>query len=400
VNHAVVTEHLADYLEGDLALDLRALVDAHLDGCPACALEVREMQQTIRLLRALPEPEPPPMIAANVMRRIRAGETRPSVFERIQRVLGGVLEPSFVLPASALAVAALVIFAIQGGGRLTGALYSQDYSQDDSPGEWTAQGSGEPLAASGPVRATPTAAGQIDRNFGASVARDLAAAPVPSPGFAPVETGREGDGAAPLAAARREGLRADSTFAVRAPMAVAPWDSRSARRGFSGPSDASASFFGDPVLAQGFAAEIAGPGATSASNRVSGATGTAVPTALSRRTPGAGQGHRVEDSGGEDPRDAWLAQALENPVEFAHYIARHNLAEQELWVERLSERALSRGLLTELVDALRAAGDDKTSWLADDFSAQQKAAQAKAADSSAAGGEPEREGGGSPGLAR
>ena len=64
MNHAVVTEHLADYLEGDLALDLRALVDAHLDGCPECALEVREMQQTIRLLRALPEPEPPPMIAA------------------------------------------------------------------------------------------------------------------------------------------------------------------------------------------------------------------------------------------------------------------------------------------------------------------------------------------------
>ena len=41
MNHAVVTEHLADYLEGDLALDLRALVDAHLDGCPECALEVR-----------------------------------------------------------------------------------------------------------------------------------------------------------------------------------------------------------------------------------------------------------------------------------------------------------------------------------------------------------------------
>ena len=56
MNHAVVTEHLADYLEGDLALDLRALVDAHLDSCELCSSEVREMQQTIRLLRALPEP--------------------------------------------------------------------------------------------------------------------------------------------------------------------------------------------------------------------------------------------------------------------------------------------------------------------------------------------------------
>ncbi|MBY0399783.1 zf-HC2 domain-containing protein, partial [Myxococcota bacterium] len=68
MNHAVLTEYLADYLEGDLALDKRALVDAHLDTCASCAQEVREMQQTIRLLRALPQPEVPPMIAANVMR--------------------------------------------------------------------------------------------------------------------------------------------------------------------------------------------------------------------------------------------------------------------------------------------------------------------------------------------
>ena len=37
---------------------------------------------------------------------------------------------------------------------------------------------------------------------------------------------------------------------------------------------------------------------------------------------------------------------------------------------RLSERARSRGLLNELVDALRAAGDEKAGWLADDFAAE------------------------------
>ena len=403
MNHAVVTEHLADYLEGDLALDLRALVDAHLDGCRECALEVREMQQTIRLLRALPEPEPPPMIAANVMRRIRAGETRPSFFGRIQRALGGVLEPSFVLPASAMAVAALVIFVIQDGGHVTRGLSWTD----GSTGQATPQASDAPLAASEPMRASPIATGEIDRNFGASVARELAATPFPSPGFAPVENAQGGNGVAPLAAARREGLRADPDFAVRNPMAGAPWDSQAARRGGNpGPSGASASFFGDPVMAQGLVAEFAGPGATSTtaatttSSRVFDAAGTAMPTALSRRTPGAGQGLRMEDSGGEDPRDVWLARALENPVEFAHFIARHNLAEQELWVERLSERALSRGLFTELVETLRAAGHDKTSWLADDFSAQQKSAQAKTVPSTDAGGEPERARGGSPELER
>ncbi|MEE8167024.1 MAG: anti-sigma factor, partial [Myxococcota bacterium] len=113
MNHADVKHHLADYLEGDLPLDERARVDAHLDGCPECAQEVNEMLQTIRLLHLLPEPETPPMIAANVMRRIRAGETEPGWFERIGRALGSVLEPSFVLPASAIAVAALVVMVVQ-----------------------------------------------------------------------------------------------------------------------------------------------------------------------------------------------------------------------------------------------------------------------------------------------
>ena len=104
MKHADVKKHLADYLEGDLALDHRALVDAHLDKCESCSTEVKEMLQTIRLLRTLPEPELPPMIAANVMRRIRAGESRPGLLQRMSRAVYSILEPSFVLPASAIAV--------------------------------------------------------------------------------------------------------------------------------------------------------------------------------------------------------------------------------------------------------------------------------------------------------
>ena len=113
MNHADVKGHLADYLEGELSLDQRALVDAHLDDCGECAREVDEMQRTIRLLRMLPEPVTPPMMAANVMRRIRAGESEPHFFERIGRMFGNVLESSFVLPASAIAVASLVIAVVQ-----------------------------------------------------------------------------------------------------------------------------------------------------------------------------------------------------------------------------------------------------------------------------------------------
>ena len=49
MNHADVKRHLAEYLEGDLALDKRARFDSHLDECRDCAREVDEMRQTIRL---------------------------------------------------------------------------------------------------------------------------------------------------------------------------------------------------------------------------------------------------------------------------------------------------------------------------------------------------------------
>ena len=76
-----------------------------------------------------------------------------------------------------------------------------------------------------------------------------------------------------------------------------------------------------------------------------------------------------------DPRDAWLALGFEDPAEFARYIAGRNLAEQELWAVRLSERAEERGLLGEFLQALRESGDPTAIWVADDFSAQAERAR-------------------------
>ncbi|HKK50914.1 MAG TPA: anti-sigma factor, partial [Myxococcota bacterium] len=140
MNHADVKSHLADYLEGDLPLDARALVDAHLDGCEACANEVDQMQQTIRLLRMLPEPETPPQIAANVMRRIRAGETRSGLLSRVGRALGSVLEPSFVLPAATLAAVALVVMVVRDPSSLSRSLSTSPVPSVGSD-RWEASGS-------------------------------------------------------------------------------------------------------------------------------------------------------------------------------------------------------------------------------------------------------------------
>ena len=68
-------------------------------------------------------------------------------------------------------------------------------------------------------------------------------------------------------------------------------------------------------------------------------------------------------------RDEWLAASLTSPVEFTRFLAAKSLAEQELWVERLAERADDRGLLGELLTTLESTGDEAARILAEDFRA-------------------------------
>jgi len=311
-------KNLADYLEGDLSPDERAVVDAHLDNCSECAREVAELEQTVRLLRSLPEPETPPMIAANVMRRIRAGETRPGFFERVRRSVSAVLEPTFMLPASAVAVAAFVVVVVQDPGRFGLA------DEVASPVAERAElfHAGTPLAAA-PRPATPPST----MGFTAS-----ATAPAPA---------RERDFAVDLDRRAAASDRATGLLAGGPP-----------------PTLVSGGMFGRAPLGQ--AVPVAA---------------TVPPSAMGLRAE-PGYVPAVVHSGGEDPRDGWIALCLERPADFARFLGDKSLAEQELWVGRLADRAESRGLLNELVETLEETSDEIAALLATDFAAE--AAQLRA----------------------
>jgi hypothetical protein len=327
VNHADVKGHLADYLEGELSLDERALVDSHLDECHDCARDVDEMQNTIRLLRTLPEPVPPPMIAANVMRRIRTGETQPNFFERIGRTLGTVFESSFVLPASAIAVASLVVAVVQNPEFL---------SNLDVAGGNDASVVGRTDSAA--ALSMPFVGGaQSDR---APVNVAGAANAIQAPLRIQIGTFVTPD------AQRRQVLPGLG----RAPRLPDVWAANVPDRAGLAPGQGAGVF----VSVDGL---LSANGVTPPASQANGF--------FQNRSPA-----QIQNSGDGDPRDEWIAHALGNPIEFAHYIGSQNLAEQELWVSRLSDRAETRGLMDEIVRSLRESGDSTAAWVAEDFASQ------------------------------
>ena len=125
MNHKDVLKRMPDYLEGALPLAERALFDAHVSECDSCGSELKELRQTVSLLRSLPDPEPPGDLVDNVMQRIRAGEGRPSWSTRVGAALGDWLTPGMALPATAFA-AGLALYLMDGRIPLPGVVVSPE----------------------------------------------------------------------------------------------------------------------------------------------------------------------------------------------------------------------------------------------------------------------------------
>jgi len=117
MNHPEVRRRMGEYLQGDLTLAQRALFDAHLDGCDACAEDLRALRETIRLLRELPTPEVPPHLADRVVARIADGEGRARWWDGLASA-GSRLDPTRYLPplAAAALTSAVVIVGVRDLG--------------------------------------------------------------------------------------------------------------------------------------------------------------------------------------------------------------------------------------------------------------------------------------------
>lgn len=97
MNHPT-TDHLIDFLHGELAPAEDAAVHAHLATCAACAADAdaeRAVGDLLRASAAADEREMPSLVSAAVWQQIR--DARPGPFAR----LAGVLRPAIAVPIAA-----------------------------------------------------------------------------------------------------------------------------------------------------------------------------------------------------------------------------------------------------------------------------------------------------------
>ncbi|HHW91206.1 MAG TPA: anti-sigma factor, partial [Firmicutes bacterium] len=66
-----VREHLSSYMDGMLSAELMQAVDEHLSLCPDCREELRQLEETVALLRNLGEVEPPADLRDGIINKIQ-----------------------------------------------------------------------------------------------------------------------------------------------------------------------------------------------------------------------------------------------------------------------------------------------------------------------------------------
>ena len=308
---------MADYLEGDLELDKRALFDAHLDECSDCAEEVAGMRGTISLLHSLPDPLVPVEMSRQIMRRVRSGEMYPAWREALRAFFAPLLEPRILAPVSA---GVLVLGLVLGSGDL---LEVREAGSGRAPGLVSAFEQPRTTAAS--------ASTAEDSSRFVLIQQDALVAP--SAGFRPTP--------------KQEMIALSTLMANSSPLGQIQFDVRPLPLLLARPEH-------DRIQNLSQYELVSARPATSLSQAIAPMPSNSSSALERARQPSA-----------ED----WLVRIQNDPAGFAGRLAFTSLAEQELWVQHLAKVARQNNELNEVVASLRSSPSRGARLLADDFEA-------------------------------
>jgi hypothetical protein len=304
---------MPDYLEGDLDLTRSALLDAHLDACSECSREFAEMRGTIALLRNLSDPEPPPFLVERVMARIRDGEGRRTVGDRLRDFFGSLASPQIALPATALGVGLLMA---------TGVVDPAAISFERLLGN----SGGSQMAVELPT--VPHRVARVEATRTSSQAPAVAPAPRVRIGLPGQGTGRS----SALSQLASNGA---------APRQITRWSPRSVRNPI-----------GDTSLTMNVA------------NNMGRSAGTG------ERPLASGSAFRAEAGESAAAMDQRLDAMIRQPALFAADFSGRSIVEQEALLRGLAQRAAEQGRGEEVLAALRGVPDLRARQLASAMSAE------------------------------
>ena len=315
MKHSDVHNLMADYLEGDLELDKRALFDAHLDDCSDCAEDVAGMRGTISLLHSLPDPLVPEEMSRQIMRRVRSGEMYPAWREALRAVFAPLLEPRILAPVSA---GVLVLGLVLGSGD-----FLQVREVGPAPGLVSAVGQSRTTGALASTAENSSRFVLIQQDASAS----------PAAGFRPTP--------------KQEMMALSTLMANSSPLGQIRFDFR--------PS---------PLLA--VRPEYDRMHNPSQYELVSAHPDTSLSQAIA---PMPSNSSSALERARQPSAEEWLVRIQNDPAGFAGRLAFTSLAEQELWVQHLAKVARQNNELNEVVASLRSSPSRGARLLADDFEA-------------------------------
>ena len=365
---------MANYLDGELSLEARALFDSHLDQCEACSRELAEMRDTIRLLRTLPSEEPPATLVSDVMARIAEGEGQANWLGRTLDQLSRYLVPRVAIPATAMA-AALTLTLISGDVTLD----MLELQSRTTPLEVASTSSdGVDRASPRSVMSKPTRVATVTAQTRAQQREGLRVANPAPPLRYGSDTGAgsflfrvasEQGGLGGIGPVRRQAVDRDDPsrmlFMSGGSQQVVP---------FLGASAAPSTGLGGNSMVAVAPQRPGRPRAQVLSARGGnrGPSGIA-PVAMSRFTPVPSEGEvdLSRSARANLELDQRLEFLQEDPTGFAQQHAQFSLAERELWMRELAARAeeLGEGEVERVLSALEGSGDSESMNLLRDFSA-------------------------------
>jgi hypothetical protein len=375
VNHAEVRSRIADYLEGDLELSQRALFDGHLDGCEPCSREVTELRETVQLLRSLPDPEPPPQLVENVIRRIRSGEGSVRLSDRLRAAMLLLARPQVALPVTALAVALMLTSVNLGPWSLPGGVVVPN-GLPQTGLQWVSERWAS-LPFSGTTGSETTGADPLPAD--SLIALQLAANPgVAREGSTVLEDALEEKRRSQLASSQALSIRVAPPAVARAPRITIQIPIGRALPGAS-PLRVVRHRPASSVPGNSVAFPFSAPGTP----RIEPAGGLVVPAsrgnATVRQRTALGSLDRVAEREGRKRAelDGRLDKMIERPVAYSRQFASLTTIEQEIWLRALAEFALETNRAGEAIRGLRSSASPVTLELATAFEAELRRMQAE-----------------------